>query len=355
LFADVQEYAVSKYDWQSHRSKRIGMRVKMSNFSRSTVAMTMVLAPLLNSPAARAGEKWDLPTGYPAANFHTLNIQDFSNCVAKGTDDGITIAVHPNGVLFKAADIKRAVQTGQAVLGERLLSAHEKENAMFGTDSIPFLANTYDDSVKLFASARPGLEKVLEGQGLKLLYSVPWPPQGLYFKQEVKSVADMKGITIRSYNKATQRISELTGMVPVQIEAAETSQALAAGVINALITSAVTGVDTKAWEQTKYFYKVEAWMPRNHVIINKAKYDGLDDKTKKVLANCSATAEAAGLDKSKAANEAALKTLAGNGVQVVIPPDALKVELAAIGKTMTDEWLSNAGDAGKAVLDGFNK
>ncbi len=331
------------------------MRVKMSKYSISTIAMTMAIAPVLNSTAALAGEKWDLPTGYPAANFHTLNIQDFANCVAKGTADAINIAVHPNGVLFKAADIKRAVQTGQAVLGERLLSAHEKENAIFGTDSIPFLANTYADSVKLYAAARPELDKMLEGQGLKLLYSVPWPPQGLYFKQEVKSVADMKGITIRSYNKATQRIAELTGMVPVQIEAAETSQALAAGVINALITSAVTGVDTKAWEQTKYFYKVEAWMPRNHVIINKAKYDGLEVKTKGVLKDCSSVAEAAGLEKSTAANEAALKTLAENGVQIVVPSDALKAELSAIGKTMTEEWLANAGDAGKAVLGGFKK
>jgi TRAP-type C4-dicarboxylate transport system substrate-binding protein len=331
------------------------MRVKMSKFSSSTIAMTMLIAPVLNASTAVAAEKWDLPTGYPAANFHTLNIQDFASCVAKGTADGITIAVHPNGVLFKAADIKRAVQTGQAFIGERLLSAHEKENAMFGTDSIPFLANTYDDSVKLFASARPELDKVLEGQGLKLLYSVPWPPQGLYFKQQVNSVADMKGIAIRSYNKATQRIAELTGMVPVQIEAAETSQALAAGVINALITSAVTGVDTKAWEQTKYFYKVEAWMPRNHVIINKAKYDGLDDQAKTVLKDCSAVAEAAGLDKSKAANDTALKTLADNGIQVVVPSDALKAELAVVGKTMTEEWLVNAGETGKTVLDGFKK
>ncbi len=331
------------------------MRFKMSLLSGTTVIAALAAALIPVSTLAVAGEKWDLPTGYPAANFHTLNIQEFATCVAQGTADGITIAVHPNGNLFKAADIKRAVQTGQAILGERLLSAHEKENPIFGTDSIPFIVNSYDDSVKLFSAARPELDKALEGQGLKLLYSVPWPAQGLYFKQDVKSVADMKGITIRSYNKATQRISELTGMVPVQIEAAETSQALAAGVINALITSAVTGVDTKAWEQTKYFYQVEAWMPRNHVIMNKAKFDGLDDKSKTALADCSTKAESAGLEKSKAANDAALKTLAENGIQIVVPSDALKAELSAIGKTMSDEWLASAGEAGKAVLSGFKK
>ncbi len=322
--------------------------------SVSFVALVAMTIPVL-STASFGAEKWDLPTGYPAANFHTLNIQDFAACVSEGSKGEVNIAVHPNGVLFKAADIKRAVQTGQAVIGERLLSAHEKENAVFGTDSIPFLANTYDDSVKLYAAARPELDKVLEGQGLKLLYSVPWPPQGLYFKTEVKTVADMKGIKIRSYNKASQRLAELTEMVPVQIEAAETSQALAAGVIDALVTSAVTGVDVSAWEQIKYFYTVEAWMPRNHVIVNKAKYDGLDEKTRKAVDSCAKVAESKGIEKSKAANEAALKTLAERGIQVLKPSADLKAGLDAIGKTMIEEWLAKASDAGTTVLAQYKK
>jgi TRAP-type C4-dicarboxylate transport system substrate-binding protein len=304
---------------------------------------------------ASAAEQWDMPTAYPAANFQTVNAQEFATCVAAGTNNEITITIHPNGELFKGADIKRAVQTGQAVIGERLLSAHENESPIYGTDSIPFLATTYDASVKLYGSARPELEKLLDGQGLKLVYSVPWPPQGLYFKKEVASLADMKGVRVRSYNKATARISELTGMAPVQIEAAETSQALSAGVIEALITSAVTGSDVKAWENLKEFYQVNAWMPRNHVIINKAAFEGLDETKKKAITDCGAKAEVAGLQKSQDANMAALKTLASNGMQVVAPSEALAKDLAAIGKTMSDEWQTKAGDAGTAIIAAFKK
>jgi TRAP-type C4-dicarboxylate transport system substrate-binding protein len=302
-----------------------------------------------------AGEQWDMPTAYPAANFQTVNAQEFATCVAQGTNNDITITIHPNGSLFKASDIKRAVQTGQAMIGERLLSAHENESAIYGTDSIPFVATTYDASVKMYQAARPELEKLLEGQGLMLVYSVPWPAQGLYFKKEVASVADMKGIRVRSYNKATARIAELTGMAPVQIEAAETSQAMSAGVIESLITSAVTGVDVKAWENLKYFYKVDAWMPRNHVIINKAKFDSLTDGQKKTITDCGNKAESAGLEKSQAANTAALKALADNGIQVKSPSDSLAKELAAIGATMTDDWQKRAGDAGKTIMDAFRK
>jgi TRAP-type C4-dicarboxylate transport system substrate-binding protein len=316
-----------------------------------SIPVALLLATSL--PSAKAAENWDMPTAYPATNFQTVNAQEFSACVSKGTAGEINITLHPNGALFKGNDIKRAVQTGQTQIGERLLSSHENENPMFGTDSIPFIATSYEASVKLFKAARPELDKTLEDQGLKLLYSVPWPPQGLYFKKEVKSVADMAGVKVRSYNKATARLAELTGMAPISIEAAEISQAIAAGVINSLITSAVTGQDSKAWEQLTHFYQVQAWMPRNAVIINKAIFDGLSVDKQKVLTDCATTAEAAGLEKSKSANDKALVTLKNNGMKVLPPSPELAAELNKIGATMADEWSAKAGDAGASVLKSF--
>lgn len=309
----------------------------------------------LMGSAAYAGVTWDMPTAYPATNFQTVNAQEFSQCVATATNGDLNIVIHANGALFKGNDIKRAVQTGQAQIGERLLSAHENENPIFGTDSIPFLATSYENSVKLYGAARPELDKLLDGQGLMLLYSVPWPPQGLYFKKDVNSVADMAGTKVRSYNKATARLSELTGMVPISIEAAEISQALSAGVISSLITSAVTGQDSKVWEQLDHFYEVKAWMPRNSVIVNKGIFDALADKEKSAIKDCAAKAEVAGLQKSKDANEAAVNVLKKNGMRVLAPSTAFVDELQKIGTTMTDEWVAKAGDPGKAVIAGFKK
>lgn len=318
---------------------------------KAVFPVVLALAPCI--AASAMAETWDMPTAYPASNFQTVNAQEFSKCVSTGTNGDINIVLHPNGSLFKGNDIKRAVQTGQTQIGERLLSSHENENPVFGTDSIPFLATSYDDSVKLYKAARPQLDKVLEDQGLMLLYSVPWPPQGLYFKKEVKSVADMKGVKVRSYNKATARLAELTGMAPIQIEAAEISQALSAGVIGSLITSAVTGQDSKAWEQLTNFYEVKAWMPRNSVILNKAIWDGLSKDKQKVLQDCAATAESAGLDKSKLANDAALAALKSNGMKVNPPSETLAAELNKFGETMTNEWSKAAGDAGSEIIKNF--
>ncbi len=318
-------------------------------------AIGVSLAFVLAHSSAQAGETWNMPTAYPAQNFQTLNAQEFAKCVAAGSAEEISIAIHPNGSLFKGGDIKRAVQTGQTQIGERLLSGNENENAIFGTDSIPFLATSYEDSVKLYASARPELDRVLEKQGLKLLYSVPWPPQGMYFKKEVNTVADIQGTRVRSYNGSTARVAELTGMSPVQIEAAEISQALSAGVIESLITSAVTGQDSKAWEQLTHFYQVNAWLPRNYVIVNKAAYEAVSDKAKAALADCSAKAEVAGLEKSKAANEAALGVLVKNGMQVLQPSSDLVKQLRDVGSKVVAIWTKKAGQSGDVVLTSFKK
>lgn len=328
-----------------------GKMMKRIKLIGSTLLATI---PLI-AHGVMAAETWDMPTAYPATNFQTMNAQEFSKCVADNTSGDINIVIHANGSLFKGNDIKRAVQTGQAQIGERLLSSHENENPIFGTDSIPFLATSYDDSVKLYTAARPELDKLLDAQGLMLLYSVPWPPQGLYFKKDVKDVADMSGVKVRSYNKATARLSELTGMVPISIEAAEISQALSAGVISSLITSAVTGQDSKVWENLNHFYEVKAWMPRNAVIVNKGSFTGLSDKDQAGVKDCATKAEAAGLQKSKDANDAALETLKKNGVQIMSPAASFAIELQKIGATMTAEWVAKAGAPGAAIVAAFKK
>jgi TRAP-type C4-dicarboxylate transport system substrate-binding protein len=317
----------------------------------SSIAAGMVLALTVSVPAW--AQKWDMPMAYPATNYHTQNGAAFGKCVAEATGGKLNIVTHPNGSLFAGNDIKRAVQTGQAPIGERLLSAHANENPLFGVDSIPFLATSFADSAKLWKAAEPKVAAALEKQNLVFLYAVPWPPQGFYFKKPVASVADMKGIKFRAYNAATARISALAGMVPVQIEAAELSQALATGVAESFISSGSTGVDSKVWESLKFFYDVQAWLPRNVVFANKAAFGALDAGTQAAVRGCAAKAAEAGAKTAEGLTAGYLKTLAANGMTVGAPSAQLKADLGRIGATMTDEWLKAAGADGKAVIDAY--
>ena len=327
--------------------------MKVSRSSTIWLAAASLAASAAIAPAL--AEKWDMPLAYPATNYHSENAAIFGTCVDKATGGKLTIVTHPNGSLFKGNDIKRAVQTGQAPIGERLLSAHQNENALFGIDSVPFLATSFDEAEKLWTAARPTLEKVLDKQNLMLLYSVSWPPQGLYFKTAMTSVADMKGVKFRSYNAATARLAQLAGMQPVQIEAAELAQALATGVASSFISSGATGYDTKVWEHLKYFYEVDAWMPRNHIVVNKDVWGKLDAETQKGVKGCADAAGVEGLKRAKDYTAFTLEGLKKGGMNVEKPSDQMKADLKKIGEQMTEEWLKKAGDEGKAVIEAFKK
>ena len=319
----------------------------MKRILLATTALAFV-----GSPAVAA--KWDMPLAYAASNFHSENAAEFASCVTDRTGGAIEIETHPSGSLFKGGEIKAAVEQGQVNIGERLLSAHANENPLYGIDSVPFLATSFDASVKLYETAKPALEKALEEDGLHLLYSVPWPPQGLYFKKEVTSLDDMKGLKFRAYNAATSRLAELAGMQPTQIEAAEVQQAFSTNAVDSMISSGATGYDRKVFDAgVTHYYEVDAWLPRNTVFVNKASWDGLPDDQKTALGECAGEAEARGLQKSKDYTQFTYDGLREGGMKVEPAGDELKGQLQEIGKTMTDEFLESAGDEGKAIVDQF--
>ncbi len=308
---------------------------------------TVAAAPLM------AAEKWDMPMAYADSNFHTENGKAFAECVLDASAGELEIVVHGGGSLFKGNEIKRAVQTGQAPIGERLLSAHQNEDPMFGFDSIPFLASGYDESDKLWAVAKDSIKEILDGQNLVLLYTVPWPPQGIYANKELASTADMKGVKFRSYNSATARMAELMEAVPVQIEAAELSQALATGVAESFISSGATGYDRKVWEHLSHWYEVNAWLPRNYVMVNKDSWNSLPEGSQSALKDCGTKAMAAGTAKSIELNDWYKEQLTSNGMTVQKAEGKLRDDMVAIGETMTAEWLEATGEAGQAIVDGF--
>ena len=187
----------------------------------------------LSAGTVHAADKWDMLTAYVDSNYHTQTGKLFAEAVGVCTGGDLEIVVHGGGTLFKGGEIKRAVQTGRAPIGERLLSAHQNENAVFGFDSVPFLASSFEASDRLWQAARGRLTEILAEQNLVLLYSIPWPPQGMYFEREIGGIADMGGIKFRTNNAATARLAALAKMLPVHVEAAELRQALATGVADA--------------------------------------------------------------------------------------------------------------------------
>jgi len=313
------------------------------------------LALVLANGVALAQTRWDLPSAYSPGNFHTENLVQFADDVDKASGGKLKITVHSNASLFKAPEIKRAVQGAQAQAGEILLANFENENPLFGVDGVPFLATSYADSMKLYKASKPALEKLLAAQGIKLLYTVPWPPQGIFSKKPINSAGDMKGLKWRAYSPATARIAELVNAQPVTVQAAELSQALATGVIDSMMTSGSTGFDTKTFEYIKNFYDTQAWLPKNAVIANQKAFDALDKSSQDALLRAADAAEARGWKVSDEKTQWYYEQLRKNGMVIHKPSAQLAADLKRVGDSMLQDWLKKAGPDGQAVMDAYRK
>ena len=322
---------------------------------RHTLATLVGLCLGALAASAGAQTKWDLPSAYPASNMHTQNLTQFVKDVDAATGGKLKIQIHDNASLFKAPEIKRAVQGGQAQAGEILLVNFQNEWPLWGLDGIPFLATSYAESRKLYQASKETVQKKLAEQGMMLLYAVAWPPQGIFTKMQVNSAADLKGIKWRAYSPATARIAELVGAQPVTVQQAELSQAMATGVVESYMSSGSTGYDTKTFEHLKFFADTQAWLPKNAVIANKKAFDALDKATQDGLLKAAAEAEKRGWADSEKKTGEYIDLLKKNGMTVYPPSAQLKADMQKVGETMLKEWLDKAGAEGKAVVDAYRK
>jgi TRAP-type C4-dicarboxylate transport system substrate-binding protein len=324
------------------------------NGTIKVLALTCALVSFL-SAAASAQTQWDLPANYGASAFHTKNIVQFAAEVDKATGGSLKIVVYPGGARIEHADIKRAVSDGKVAAGEILISLAADEAPVYGVDSIPFLATGYDGARKLYEVQKPCLEKQLAKEGLVLLFSVPWPPQGIYAKREIKSIDDLKGLKFRTYNVMTKRIAELVGAQPTQIEVPDLPAAFASGRVEVMITSASSGVQSKAEEYLTHYIDTQAWLPRNMVFANKAAFDLLSAVEQQALTEAAGAAEERGWKLS--IEEMTIKTTAlkNAGILVLAPSEQLKTGLAKIGGAVSGEWATSAGADGEAMLAAYRK
>jgi TRAP-type C4-dicarboxylate transport system substrate-binding protein len=313
-----------------------------------TAALCAVLAS--HAPALMAQTTWKLATGYRAESFHTQNIYQFAREVEKASAGQLVIEVHPNNTMFKLNDIGQAVQQGKAEAGETIMSSMVKDIPIAGADSIPFVVSSYKDAQRLWKLQRPGIEKHFAARGMKLLYAVPWPPQGLHSSKPVRGLADFKGTQMRTYNQTTTRIAEMLGARPVDVAMVDVGKALAEGRMDNMITSALTGVENKVWGPIKYYYEINAWFPKNVVFVGSRAFEALKPEARAGVLKAAADAEARGWQASQALAYGATEELRQNGIKIErIPPD-LDQEIKRMGEKFSREWIRSVGNEANEIF-----
>lgn len=321
-----------------------------------TAARTILAAAVaagLGTATPVVAQSWDMPTRSNERNYFTQNLAQFAEEIAKSTDGQLEIVLHPEDALVRQPEVRRAVQTGQVPIGEYLMSLHTNENPIFGVDSIPFLANDYDSASRLAEAARPAIEEALAAQNIRLLFIAPWPPQAIYTGDEIDSVADLEGVEFRAYNPITARLAELMGALPVTVQQAEVPQAFSTGIIQAMITSPATGVDTQAWDFVNHFYDTRAMIPWNVVVVNEQMFQALDPAVQEAVIEASEAAEERIWQRAPEVNDELIATLEEHGMQIHQPSETLEAELQEIGDTLVQEWLDSAGEEGRQIIEAY--
>jgi len=325
------------------------------NIIKRAILTTLSITSLCLSQSALSTETWDMPMAYSATNYHSELAAQFAKDVNAQIGDEIEIVTHPGGSLYKGNEIFGALRRGLAPIGERLISALGNENPIFEVDALPFVATSFDDSWKLYQTSKPAMEKVLNKKGLKLLYTVPWPPQGLYSNKPIHAISDMKGLKFRAYNSLTLDIAVMMGAIPTKIEAAELSQAFATGVAQSMFSSGSTGYDRKLWEYVTYWYDTKAWLPKNMVVVNKRAWKSLSQKAQNIILSVSEKTEKAGWAKAEALTDWYKTELAKHGMTVSNPSEKLQSDFKALGEQVVADWLKKSGTDGQELIDNYNR
>ncbi len=303
---------------------------------------------------AQAETNWDMPTPYGDSNFHTVNIQKFADDVREATGGELNITVHSSGSLIKHAEIKNSVRRGLVPIGELIMSRLANEDPLFEVDSVPYLASNYDEAWKLWQASREILSTRLERQRLKLLFAVPWPPQGIYTRFPVETGDELRGVKMRAYNKSSERLAELFGAVPTQVEVPDIPTAFGTGRVDAMITSPSTGANTRAWDYLTHFNHAQLWLPKNMVVVNTRAFESLPESVQQAIEKAAATAEQRGWSASKEETAAKIGIMEENGIVVSEPSEALVTRLREVGEVMEKAWLERAGEDGRKLIEAYH-
>ena len=301
-----------------------------------------------------AGTTWDMPIVWPDGNFDVKNARVFAEEVNKATGGKVTINIHPGGSLgFKGPEMLTVMRDGLVPIGELLLNQQVGESPLMGLEATPYLSSGYSDLAKLHQHWLPHVQEVAKQFNQKFLYIVPWPRQYVYTKVPASSVADLKGIKIRTYNRSTTGMFNRIGMTSVQLPWGEVVPSLAAGTIDAVTTSASSGVDGKFWEFLKYMYPTSHVWSSNVVSVNLDAWNSLTPLTRIAIEGVAKRLQPQFWDVSKAEDAAKVKILTDNGVIVGEVTTSMLKDMQEKTAPMLAETIESIGDPAGQIIDAY--
>jgi TRAP-type transport system periplasmic protein len=323
---------------------------------RVAIAAT-VLALFSATVPAQAQTTWTLPTEYPATAIPGEGVTAFAESVNRRTGGALVIKPSYNAEMgIKSAEMIVAVRDGRSQAADAFGGALGGEHPAFGLSSLPFLATSLNEARQLAGLARPWYEKTFASFGLKLLYTTPWPPSGIWSKAPLGDVAALKGLAIRTYDATSTTVLNAAGASAVNLSFADVMPRLKDGSVTAVLSSGDGGAGRRLWEFLPHFTEVNYAVPLSFAFVSAKAYDALPEEQRKAVDAAATETEARQWNAIIGRLEANYATMRTNGVIInSAPPPGLISALKAAALPVVESWTAKAGPDGAAVLAGFRK
>ncbi len=326
----------------------------MRNFVRMLLVVVF-LATVTVTPVL-AKTNWNANSVWPPKNLHSVGLTDFAEKVKKATNGELEMVVHTGGALgFKGPDLLKAVRDGLVPVSDMLISGVAGDEKIFQIVTLPFLVRDFDELRLLIEIAYPYFDKSAQKWGQKILYIAPWPGAGLWTKNKITTLEEMKGLKTRTYDKNGALVMEAVGATPFALPFSEVYTSLQTGLIDSVMTSSPTAVDGKFWEVLKYYEPLFITAATDMVTVNLKAFQKLPKAQQDALVKIGKEMEEtmwANVKKWDKEQEAISNK---NGIETVKPSTKVIGELEKITEKIRAEWLKSAPADGKKIYDEFLK
>lgn len=304
-------------------------RQRRAFLGRAAVGITGAVAAAPAIAQAQPTVQWRLASSFPKSLDTIFAASELvAKRVADITDNKFQIRVFAGGEIVPALQVLDAVQNGTVECGHTAPYYYiGKDPAFaFGTN-LPFGLNARHQNAWWYqGGGREAMAELFKDYGIVEFNSGNTGAQmGGWYRKEIRTVEDMKGLKMRIGGLAGQVIAKL-GAVPTQIAGGEIYQALERGTIDAAEWVGPYDDEKLGFNKVAKFYYYPGWWeggPQLSLIINAKKFAEIPKSYQAALEAAAAEANMIMLARYDARNPDALRRLVAGGAQLRAFPRAV--------------------------------
>lgn len=296
---------------------------------------------------------WRVHSVMPEDNYMFKDLLKFGDAVKTITNGQLEIKAYPNSSLgYTGQEILRVLRDGLVDASDISGGYVEGDAPILGISQFPYLIQTYAEGKKIMPVMLDVYGSEVAKWGGVLLSVTTYPEQYLFANKPIKSMADFKGMKLRTYSAYWSQVTQDAGASAVNIPAAELYNSLQRGIAEGTWTATTTAQSFKLYEVLKTTNKVGAGLSLGMFAVNKKAWDAvpaayqaqIKDAANKILV------QQMWADAEKD-SDTALAFLNSKGMAYNEAPPEVVSALTKLASAGWDKWGAKVGPDGVAALN----